>query len=256
MNLLVLLKFLGAALLPPASIAIGVIAGLVLMAIRLRRTGKAIAVLAVLQGILLASPPVADALISPLEREAREAARRAEPCSYSAIVLLGGGVMPAAPPAMPSAHLLEAADRIVHAAQLFHRRMAPKIGVSGGKVRNVGDTEAQAMKNLLMQLGVPAEAIVLEGRSRNTLENIAFVHQIVGADPVALVTSAYHMPRALRIARRIGLEAAAFPTDWRLPKNARPAWENWLPSLDAERASAFALHEYMAQMFDFRRPAP
>ena len=61
---------------------------------------------------------------------------------------------------------------------------------------------------------MPSEAIVSEGSSLNTLENIRNVRAMVGDGRVALVTSGYHMPRALKIARQGNLNVGAFPTDW------------------------------------------
>ncbi|OFX03983.1 MAG: hypothetical protein A3D94_20915 [Alphaproteobacteria bacterium RIFCSPHIGHO2_12_FULL_66_14] len=69
---------------------------------------------------------------------------------------------------------------------------------------------------------------------------------------VALVTSAVHMPRALRLARIAGLDVAAFPTDWQPPSEVRASWENWLPSLGALSVSSNALWEILANAFDRR----
>ncbi len=256
MELYVLLKFASGALLPPASLPIGLLLSGVLALLRFWRTAKVVALLAIAQGIFLILPPVADALIAPLEQEARVSAQRAKPCCYSAIVLLGGGIFPASPPAMPSAHLVNGADRTVYAAELFHQQIAPRIIASGGRPSRAPDeqTEADAMKAMLMRLGVPADAVVLEDRSLNTLENIAFVHRIVGDEAVALVTSAYHMPRALRISSQVGLRASAFPTDWQVPSAIRYAWGNWLPTVESENIAVLALREHLAAIFDSRMP--
>lgn len=256
MDIFIFLKFISAAVLPPASIAIGLLLSLVLALIGFRNAGKVIAVLTLAQGIFFTLPPVADALVAPLEYEAKASAQGAKPCCYSAIVLLGGAILPASPPAMPSAHLLSGADRIVYAAELFHQKIAPRIIASGGKLNRAPDeqTEADAMKGMLVQLGVPADAVVLEDRSLNTLDNIAFIHRLVGDEPVALVTSAYHMPRVLRLSSQVGLKASAFPTDWQVPRAVRPAWENWLPTIDAESLAVIALREHLAAMFDSRAP--
>ena len=90
-----------------------------------------------------------------------------------------------------------------------------RIIVSGGSLLPLGGgpatTEAEAMRRFLVDLGVPSEAIVSEGNSLNTLENIRNVRQMVGDARVALVTSAFHMPRALKIARQGNLNVGAFP---------------------------------------------
>ena len=80
------------------------------------------------------------------------------------------------------------------------------------------------LRDILVDLGVPASSISLEEGSENTIENIEFVRLLVGNEAVALVTSAYHMPRALRLARMHGLKAAAFPADWQLAWQQRPPW--------------------------------
>ncbi len=60
----------------------------------------------------------------------------------------------------------------------------------------------------------------MEGESRNTLENALYTRRMVGAGdgakgPYLLVTSAWHMPRAIGVFRRAGFEVAAYPVDYR-----------------------------------------
>jgi uncharacterized SAM-binding protein YcdF (DUF218 family) len=109
------------------------------------------------------------------------------------------------------------------------------------------------MRVFLLDLGVPGEAITNEGKALNTIENIRNVRAIVGDGRVALVTSAFHMPRALQLAARAGLRAAAFPTDYQAVTENRLPWENWLPSVEGLRMSTAALKEIVALLFDFRR---
>ncbi len=108
------------------------------------------------------------------------------------------------------------------------------------------------MRQFLLALGVPDDRIVMEGKSLNTIENMRETRALVGAAPVALVTSAYHMPRALRLARRAGLNAGAFPTDWHVLPGTSPWWESLWPSVGALTASGVALREYLALAFDNR----
>jgi uncharacterized SAM-binding protein YcdF (DUF218 family) len=170
--------------------------------------------------------------------------------------VLGGGVTPAAPPFLMDPDLADAADRVWYAAQLYRRGISKRIIVSGGsllaKDSVPATTEAEAMRRFLIDLGVPAEAIVSEGASMNTLENIRNVRQMVGEARVALVTSAYHMPRALKLARQGNLNVGAFPTDWRLPRAARPSWDNWVPSIAAMAWSSISLREHAAVLLDRR----
>ncbi len=257
MDTFVLLKFLAQLTLPPASLAVGLVVAGALALAGLRRLAGLVAVLAVAELLLLSLPPVSDALMAPLQDEARAAAKAAPACCYDAIVVLGGGIAPAVPPYVPEPDLTESADRIWQAARLYHRGMAPRIVVSGGAMlaRNGGPkmmSEAEAMRIFLTDLGVPAQAVVTEDVALNTIENIRHVRTLMKDGHVALVTSASHMPRALRLARLAGLDASAFPTDWYRPAEARASWENWLPSLGALSVSSNALWEILANAFDRR----
>jgi uncharacterized SAM-binding protein YcdF (DUF218 family) len=256
MDTFTLLKFLTQFAMPPASMAVGLLLGGVLVMVGLRRFGMLVAVLAVAQTLMMSFPPVADALLEPLQDKARAAAAQAPACCYDAIVVLGGGITPAAPPFLMEPDLADAADRVWYAAQLYHRSVARRIIVSGGSfVEQRGGpatSEAEAMRRFLIDLGVPSEAIVSEGNSLNTLENIRNVRQMVGDARVALITSAFHMPRALKIAHQGNLNVGAFPTDWRLPPEARPSWENWVPSVAAMAWSSISLREHIALLLDRR----
>jgi uncharacterized SAM-binding protein YcdF (DUF218 family) len=256
MDTFTVLKFLTQFAMPPASMAAGLLLSGVLVMVGLRRFGMLVAVLAVAQTLVMSFPPVADALLEPLQDKARAAATQAPACCYEAIVVLGGSMTPAAPPFLMEPDLADAADRVWYAARLFHRGIARRIIVSGGSLSplktGLATTEAEAMRRFLVDLGVPSEAIVSEGASLNTLENIRNVRQMVGDARVALVTSAYHMPRALKIARQGDLNVGAFPTDWRLPAEARPSWDNWAPSIAAMAWSSISLREHVSLLLDRR----
>ncbi len=93
--------------------------------------------------------------------------------SADAIVVLGGGTRQWLAP-RPWHEVGEAGDRVLYAARLYRAGVAPVVVVSGGQgtLDNPGTvSEANAMQDMLVDLGVPDEAIVVEGVSRNTYEN-------------------------------------------------------------------------------------
>src|SRR5262245_1351236 len=239
----------------------GLVVGAVLALLSFRRLGGLVAALAIAQLVVFSILPVSEALLRPLEDMARHEAAAAPSCCYDAIVVLGGSIGPAIPPLRPDPELFDSSDRVWHAARLFHRGVAPRIIVSGVAYAVAtgeappSQTEAVAMRQFLLALGVPDDRIIMEGRSLNTIENMRETRALVGPAQVALVTSAYHMPRALRLARQADLNAAAFPTDWQVLPGARAWWERLMPSVGALVASGVALKEYLALAFDYRSVA-
>jgi uncharacterized SAM-binding protein YcdF (DUF218 family) len=257
MTSFILLKILSGLIFPPASLAVGVLVCLLLRLVGRRRIAAWVLGLALAQTLIMAFPPVGDAMIGRLEDQARVAANASPRCCFDAIVVLGGGIVPSLPPARQDPRPTETADRIWGAVQLYRAKVAPRIIVSGGSFLAeqglASKTEADSMQLFLHELGVPESAIVSEGHSINTIENLHEVHRIVGDAPVALVTSAYHMPRVLGIAAREKLAVAAFPVDFRALRDERPFWDNWMPSIDGIAVSSTAMKEMIALAIDWRR---
>jgi len=96
--------------------------------------------------------------------------------------------------------------RCVHAVTLWHSAHFRQVIISGKE-------ESGLMRNFLLLNGVPAQAITLENRATSTRENALYVAELLqlGSQRVVLVTSDYHMGRALRAFREAGVEASAFP---------------------------------------------
>ncbi|MEI7933348.1 MAG: YdcF family protein, partial [Alphaproteobacteria bacterium] len=202
MTIFIVLKFLAQLVTPPGMLVLGLMVGGLLVLLRLPRPGKIVAMLGVAQAVIFSLNPVADAMLMPLEDRARAEAASAPACCYGAIVVLGAGVVTSAPPLRPDPELTDSSDRLWQAARLYHRGLAPRIIVSGGSyaARRGGptQTEAEAMREVLLALGVPADRIILEARSLNTIDNIREIRGLVGTERIALVTSGHHMPRALK----------------------------------------------------------
>ena len=102
-------------------------------------------------------------------------------------------------------------NRIDKAIDVYRKDDTPtKIIPSGGQGYDESISEAEAMKRYLIEKGIPEEDIILEDKSTTTLENIKFSMNIIEQDnhgeDVALVTSNYHVYRALRYARKCNLK--------------------------------------------------
>lgn len=135
-----------------------------------------------------------------------------------AIVVLGGATRAHAFP-RPSHELNEAGDRLLYAARLYRQGVAPLVIVTGGRPVFVpeGASEAEAMADALVQMGVPPDVILLEDQARNTYENAIESSKVFaqeGLDHIILVTSAMHMPRAYGVFSKLDLAVTPAPTDF------------------------------------------
>lgn len=101
--------------------------------------------------------------------------------------------------------------RAAHAAGLWHCGDVSGIVASGGVGKNP-PSEAQAIVDICQGLGVAATDLILEDQSHTTEENLLFSSRKLherGARSAIIVTDTYHAPRALLVARRVGLQARA-----------------------------------------------
>jgi uncharacterized SAM-binding protein YcdF (DUF218 family) len=151
---------------------------------------------------LVSTPLVAVSLSEYLERQFPALKANQLPHADAALIL-GGGVGGAHSPERPDIHLHAGADRVWFAADLYRSGKVAWVLISGGNRPGIErlQSSAEATLKMLIALGVPPSAIRLEDRSRNTFENAQFSLDLirnVGAKRVLLVTSAAHMPRALR----------------------------------------------------------
>jgi uncharacterized SAM-binding protein YcdF (DUF218 family) len=145
--------------------------------------------------------------------------------------------------------LKDAADRVWHAARLFHAGKAPLLVMSGGSdVSKSTTSEAEVMRQFAMDLGVPIDAIVLEERSRNTRENAQFSAEMLkaqGVKSILLVTSALHMRRAVALFESQDLTVTPAATDHEA--RSRFSAADWLPDAGALEGSGRAMKEMVAQ---------
>ena len=156
-------------------------------------------------------------MLNPLEETFQ---RPALPAKVDGIVVLGGGFEGAINLVRGGYDLNSGGDRFVETAVLARRYPDAKVVVSGGTGTLVLEDEADAetAPRLLTALGVAPERLILENRSRNTYENAAFTRELVSpktGETWLLVTSAFHMPRAIGLFRKAGFPVVPWPVDYR-----------------------------------------
>lgn len=136
------------------------------------------------------------------------------------IIVLGGGLSANNQTPGDGYHLGESADRIVKGLALKRRYPDARLIYSGGlgSLSQRGTPETGAAAMLVDALYADEVTIEYEGRSRNTWENARFTAQMLGDDaggPWVLVTSGFHMPRAIACFRAAGVDVIPAPTDFR-----------------------------------------
>lgn len=104
--------------------------------------------------------------------------------------------------------------RVQHAVDLYKANYAPKLLFSGGTDKKNGTNEAQVMKEIALILGASEEDILLEPASTSTYENFLFSKKIFSSQKfksIILVTEPFHLPRALLVAQKRGLDIYGSP---------------------------------------------
>jgi uncharacterized SAM-binding protein YcdF (DUF218 family) len=134
--------------------------------------------------------------------------------------VLGGAIIPKLSGARGTVELNETAERMTATAALAKGFPQARIVFVGGDASLVGHAPSEAVlaRPLLESLGVAAQRIETEEASRNTYENAVFAKELLHPKPGErwlLVTSAYHMPRAVGCFRKAGFAVEPYPVDWR-----------------------------------------
>ena len=131
---------------------------------------------------------------------------------YDAIIVLGAQVKPDGTPS------LQLQWRIDAAAQAWKERNS-LIVVCGAQGSNEPEPEAHVMRAELIRQGVDEESILMDDKSFNTRQNIRNAVQLMEGrevDHVLVVTSDYHLPRAMALAEDAGLSASGLGSPTKL----------------------------------------
>jgi uncharacterized SAM-binding protein YcdF (DUF218 family) len=202
--------------------------GVLLTFSRFRRFGRALALVSILMLLVLAMTPIGLLLAEPLENRFPQPPENMP--APDGIIILGGTIR--GDESMSRGQVIfEDGERVVQAAILARRYPKARLVFTGGSGRlrtapgEEASLEALETKRLLTQLGVDPARVTLEDRSRNTIENARFTAQIVHPQPGQrwlLVTSAFHIPRAMALFEREGFDVIAYPVGYRSPGGGLP----------------------------------
>lgn len=155
--------------------------------------------------------------------------------------------------------MTEDGERLVSAAQAYHAGMTSTIITTGSSTDGIGDP-GELGRALLISLGVPADRVFrLEGV--NTMAEMQSLADFLHAPPpswqshvdapdrprIGLITSAFHMPRAMRLAREHDLDLVPLPCAFRRFQTERP-WKasDCVPTADSQKTFGKAIKEAIA----------
>ena len=197
-------------------------------------------------------PIVADSLLGSLEQRYQPVALSDIPAS-ECIIVLGGAVGPILAPRV-DVDLKEAADRVYKTAALYAAGKSKRVIVAGGNQpwSPFEQSEAHAIRLLLMDWGVPDSAIVLDETSRNTRENVINTWNILQNTQCVtplLVTSAAHMARSVASFEIVGIKVFPVPVDVRVVKTPRLTIFDFIPDVEALNRTTDAMHERVGQVY-------
>ena len=208
--------------------------------------GRLFAAVLLLYGGAILATPLPEMAVRSLENRFPLPEVAAE--DIAGIVLLGGATSDGAVAAARGEPGLNGAAERLTTAMALHRAMPDKLLVVSGfsaRLKPRGWNEAEITMRLFEQQGLDLSRVRFEAESRNTAENARLTAAMVGregARPWLLVTSAWHMPRAVASFRAEGLAVLPFPVDFR----SEPSNLVWPRDFSGSlRLAGIALHEWL-----------
>ena len=215
-------KFVSFWLMPMSFCLTAVIVGAALLCWTKRaRVGRALLWSGLVLLLLFSNKLVGKWLIRPLEARypaqpefvaGRPLSPELAACRY--VVVLGGGN--GNTPGMSANNLLSASalGRVAEAVRLLRVLPEAKLIVSGPRSAT-GDAHATVLARAAFAYGIAPERVLYIDQARDTEDESRAVQRLAQGERVALVTSAWHMPRSMALFRSAGLDPVACPADFK-----------------------------------------
>jgi uncharacterized SAM-binding protein YcdF (DUF218 family) len=199
-----------------------------------------------LLSVLLLIYPISDSVMYPLESRFQKPDEL--PVNIDGIIVLGGGEELKLSLDWHTAEMGNGGDRFFAAALLAKTYPLVPVIFSGGSGLLDSPalvTELSVAKDLLTGMGINESRLIIESSSRNTYENFVFLSSVLPqrSGRYLLITSAFHMPRSVGVARNQGFNVIPYPVDYRSNSTKlrqydfslfehlqvlEPAWKEWI----------------------------
>jgi len=191
------------------------------------KKAKYILFTALLWFALISSAPVANLLLAPLEKQYPQLLTIPPDVNY--LLLLGG----------------DRQRRAWEVLRLYQLRPDIKIITSGYSMYDP-ISEAKKVANMLQSAGVDKNSILMQEDVFDTKGEAVAIKKRLGKAPFLLVTSAYHMPRAMKIFQKIGTSPVAAPADFNNPDEDGI---NTIFRAEQVIKTQHAMHEYLGLLW-------
>ncbi len=231
----------------PLSILFSLAGLFLLFFTRRRRTGKILVAVGVLIFALLSFGQISSKIIDPLEQQYSAYSPalsqiESDPVAY--VVVLGGGHV--TDPTLPVTSQLSSPSliRLVEGIRVYRKNPGSKMIVSGGRVFDPLP-EAKTLAAAAQVLGMKGDDIIMESDSKDTKDQALLIKKIVGENRFVLVTSASHMPRAMALFRKVGMDPIPAPAGHVLKQKRQLSPGQFFPSAVSLQKSERAVHEYL-----------
>jgi uncharacterized SAM-binding protein YcdF (DUF218 family) len=236
-------QVIGAAATPLACGLLMLLAGAAARWAGWRRTSTGLWTAAAILVYLSATGPVANALLAPLEARYPVLSDAADLKQVHYIVVLGSSYAPHDGIPITGALGGDGLSRIAEGVRLARKAPGSILIVSGGSADGK-PTTAEGYARFAVDFGIDPKSIVKLDKSLDTEEEARSVVALIGRSQFILVTSAYHMPRAVRLMERAGAHPIPAPTG-QLGWHAEFDLRAWIPRSSSIYKTECALHEYM-----------
>lgn len=234
---------------PGNLLLLGLVAGAVLLMFRrTARGGRRLTALVAVAAVAIAVLPVGGQLLAVLET--RFPIPKTLPQNVAGIVILGGAISPVLSAHYGRPQIGGTVERLTEGAQLAKRYPDARVIFTGGtgSLKYPNLREAPWSLPVFRELGLAKGRVEIEQNSRNTYQNAVDTLRMAKPKPGEhwiLVTSAFHMPRAVGCFRAAGWPAIIpYPVDFLTLGRAQP----FAPSFDLLgnlQSLATAEHEYI-----------
>jgi len=211
-------KIIGSLIQPSVMVILLLLFGLFLSATKFKKLSRTALILATFGLLMISFSPLGYWLLIPLEERIQKPPL---PNEVHGIIILGGGIDNVVSTGRNVSELNSAADRIFEGVILARKFPTAKVLYSGGSSSILSKNKAGAVlaEPIFLDLGIDKTRLILEDKSRNTIENALYSLDAVKPSPDEnwlLVTSAFHMPRSIGIYRKAGWKnIIPWPVDYR-----------------------------------------